>query len=267
MKKIISILLVGLMVVSLSLASVESAFAVETTTITADDSAPVTVNVGDVVEYTYCLNASQNKIINGEARTLYTGECLEIIDEYAYDSVNEEYAHEPYMFPLYYSKNVIYNTGYNGQILYNFTTAKGACYFNSDDCIFIRVKFRVIGAGDAEIDTAIKYMQDTTGEKIFNNFVPSSSAVKTIGHVATGKTILIGDANSDKVFNITDATQIQLYVAKKTTQVDPNFDTDSADADRNKLVNIADATQIQLKLAKKPVPAEFRLGEWDVIFS
>lgn len=263
MKKFISLLLCGLMVISLTIASVSPAFAAETASITVDGKAPVSINVGDVFEYTFCLNASTNKIVNGEAKTLYTNECLELIKEYGYDSGNDDYLVDAYMFPRYYSKSLVYNTVYPGQILYNFTSAMGAAYFNKDDCIFIRAKFRVIDSGDAEISTGIKYMQDTTGEKLFNSWEPTSKSIKMIGNTEKGKTFMIGDSNADQGVTVSDATQIQLYLAQKYTQVVKSFDLTSADANRDGSVSIVDATQIQLFVADKTVPKHYRIGGWD----
>ncbi|MBQ0098062.1 MAG: hypothetical protein KBS62_03915 [Oscillospiraceae bacterium] len=263
MKKFISLLLCGLMVISLTIASVSPVFAAETASITVDGKAPVSINVGDVFEYVFCLNASQEKIVNGEAKTTYTSECLELIEEYAYDSTNKEYSVDAYMFPLTYTKSLVYNTAYTGQILFNFTAARGAAFFDNDNCIFIRAKFRVTDSGDGEISTGIKYMQDTTGEKIFNNWVPKSQSIKMIGNTSKGRTFMIGDSNASSSITVSDATEIQLFVAQK--QVSKTFDKIAADANRDGSLSITDATQLQLSIANKTVPKYYRIGGWDFV--
>ncbi len=265
MKKFISLLLCGLMVISLTVASVSTAFAAETASITVDGKSPVSTNVGDVFEYVFCLNASTEKIVNGEAKTIYTSECLELIEEYAYDATNREYSVDAYMFPLTYTKSLVYNTAYTGQILFNFSAARGAAFFDNDNCIFIRAKFRVIDSGDAEISTAIRYMQDTTDEKLFANWVPTKQGIKMIGNTSKGKTFMIGDSNASKSITVSDATEIQLYVAQKYSQVSKSFDTIAADANRDGSLSITDATQLQLSIANKTVPKYYRIGGWDFV--
>ena len=71
---------------------------------------------------------------------------------------------------------------------------------------------------------------------------PSSSA---------GKTYVIGDADGNGDVNIMDATTIQLYLAH---QLD-NIDADAANVDKDANVTIMDATHIQLHLAKQGNPA------------
>ena len=61
---------------------------------------------------------------------------------------------------------------------------------------------------------------------------------------------ILGDADSNGTVNVTDATQIQQYLAQ--LKVVESFDSDAAEVNRDGKLDIKDVTNIQLYLAKLP---------------
>ena len=64
---------------------------------------------------------------------------------------------------------------------------------------------------------------------------------------------ILGDADSDGIVAIIDATAIQRHLADLSTT---SFDEDAADVDKDEKISILDATAIQRHLADLPTEAE-----------
>lgn len=89
-----------------------------------------------------------------------------------------------------------------------------------------------------------------------------AASVPFVTSAAAENEILLGDANGDGKVNVTDATNIQQYVAVLTTLNEAC--QKAADVDGNGIINVADATAIQRYVAGfetgydigKPIPSE-----------
>lgn len=70
------------------------------------------------------------------------------------------------------------------------------------------------------------------------------------------KGVILGDADSDNVITISDATVVQQHLARFKIS---NFNETAADVDGDNDVTIADATVIQQHLAR--IPTRFKIGD------
>lgn len=253
MKKILCVLLAVVLLVSLCTVAMVSTAAEEIVNVKAEAN-DVNVKVGDVIRYTYTMNAGSSKVTSIQATLVYSDN-LELVMDYTFDGYEAIY--KPQVFPVTKSQTMCNVIASNNMIKYNYSTASGE-YFNTNSSVMITAMFKVIGTGQAEIDNQPEYVMNKNMTHIFYDGVKLDSSVKCKGVVETGTQYIIGDVDNSGVVDISDATYIQKkLVNMKVT----NYNEVNADVDNSGTVDISDATYIQKYLANMKLATHIEVGK------
>ncbi len=267
MKKLLSILFVVTMLVSM-LAISSTATNAESST-SAIHTSNLQVKAGDVVEYKFNvnINTSEKRLINVQAATTYSDN-LQLI--YKYDEYRDIDTTE--MFPII--KGAVNNSVESKhQILYNYSNISGK-RFNTDNSTLICLKFLATKTGNAEVITDINelsvgYPEEDFDEAITDSTVllpqyysPNHSLAKS-----SSKVVIFGDANTDGVVNLKDASAIQKYLVGFSL---PVFNTTAANVNNNvyykegdeSAISIKDVTYIQQSVAMVPNANKCLVGKY-----
>ncbi len=257
MKRFLSVALVAVMLVCMCAVSMLSTSAETAVKVTADSNS-ATVNVGDVVKYTFTMNAGTVKIIAVQGTLTYSSN-LKLITDYSLDK-DKDPDFLTNMYPIT-GKETVCNTELENTVKYNYSNVAGA-YFDTADSAVMTVMFEVVAAGEAVIDNKLEYVMDKNQKKIIHDGVKLVSSCKCTGKVYTGTTYMIGDVDGNGVVNITDASYLQMYVAGDTLS---GFNKTAADVNNDNATDITDASYIQMYVAGEVLPPIIEVGKKMVI--
>lgn len=231
MKKVLSLIICVIMVVSVCCVVPFTAGAADTLTITDDSGHSVTVEVGQDVLYTLRLYAGSKKLLNGQATLSYTAENLDVdlFGEYEVSKTGAvELYYEDYMFVPEIASLVIANPDIDGYIYFNFSREKGIVAFDNEQ-VLIKARFKATAPGKATISTDIEYMVNADNVKVYGNSTPDQTINPYTVASLEAAQYIIGDADSDWNVSIKDATLIQKICSGSSdtyslNQVDCNLD-------------------------------------------
>ena len=210
MKKLLSLLICVILVVSVCCAFPLTASADDTLTVTDDYGHSVTLQIGQDVLYTVGLYAgSVDKIINAQAKLQYPAEKLDV-DLFGDFDVDEdkdivEVDYDAYMMPMIKKASLFINPDIDGDIFYNFSKASGVALFDSTDIVFFRARFKATAPGTANIATTIEYIVNTSDVKVYNNCVPDPTINPYYVTSLEAAQYIIGDVDNDWNVTIKDA--------------------------------------------------------------
>ena len=248
MKKILSLLICAVMVVSVCCVFPFTASAEDTLTIMDDMGHTVTVPVGQDVLYTLCLYAGSDKIINGQGTVRYTAENLDI-DLYgdfgADKDGNVDITYEDYMMPLVSNSSIFINPDIDGYIFFNFSKTRGIAAFNDDSLVLLKARVKATAPGTATISTGIEYIVNTQDVKVYSNSQPNTDINPYTKSSLEAAEYIIGDTDGNWQVNLIDATLIQ----KVCAGFDDSYAAANADTDLDGVLTLKDALGIRKYLA------------------
>ena len=251
MKKLISLLICVMMVISVCCVIPFSASAADDTlTIMDDFGHTVSVKVGQDVLYTLCVNAGSDTIISGQGTLRYTPETLDIdlFGEYDVDkNGNVDLYYEDYMLPVVAEAGIslVVNPEIDGFVYFNFSHHKGKFALDSDNSVLLKARFKATAPGEATISTGIEYLVNTADVKVFDNSVPNATVNPRVNTSLEAAQYLIGDVDDDWNVTIKDATLIQKICSGSS---DP-YTLSHADADLDGRLTLKDALGVRKFLA------------------
>lgn len=253
MKKLLSILLVAVMVVSMcAVATFSGSAATPPSPLTSATLA--NVKKGDVLKYDYYLQCSK-KIMSIQCETEYSSNLKPVtnLDEYNDDDVTT-------MYPKL-TTGVVYNFAVS-PILFNYVNVNGANFKSKG--VIMSIYFIATADGTASINTNMRILQDVDSKLLIEDFTTKEGAefefTSSLTKPATPPEVkLIGDVDSNGTINVNDASYVQKQAASISL---PKFDASVADVDMNGLVNINDASYLQKYAASIELPNTIRVGQY-----
>lgn len=251
MKKLLSLMLCIVMVVSVCCIFPLTASAADTLTVMDDMGHTISVKVGQDVLYTFYVYAGSAKIMNGQGTLRYTAEKLDIdlFGEYKVDEDTKEVDlyYEDYMFPIVSPTpaQLVVNTAIDGYVYFNFSSHKGRFLLDSDDCVLVKARFRATAPGEATISTGLEYMVNSNDVRVYSNSVPDATInPRTNASLETAQYV-IGDADGDWNVSIKDATLIQKICSGSSDA----YELSHIDTDLDGSVTLKDALGVRKFLA------------------
>ena len=251
MKKIISLLLAVMLVVSVAAIAVNAAGTAKITIAGTDGKTETkTFNVGDTFTVYTTLYSAQ---FDGEIASMmgfqeYTDGVVALADKLDDDGLVDD---TKTMFPVAYNTNTLANGGIKGNIYFSASEANPAkaFIFDSNDSLLIVTNYTVTAEGEADIKTALETL--ATSDLYLTKIISKSKVVDgynvTIHSSFTypadsGDDFLPGDVTRDGKINVQDCTAILRYIRKLDTLDEDQLKRGDVTGDGK--VNVQDVTRI-----------------------
>ncbi len=252
MKKLLSILLVVIMVVTMMSVATFSGFAAETpaSSVTATYN---NVKKGDILLYNYYLKCDKS-VMNAQCEIFYSDNLkpVETVDEYGDADL-------AFMLPKL--KGIAFNIDSN-PIHFNYSYINGI-NFSTKGCM-MNVYFVATQDGSASVTANMKIMQAKDNSLLVFDYETQKGAAfeltSTLTKPATTPTVkLFGDVNGDGNINVNDASLIQMHTAKITLA---KFDETVADVNGDGNINVNDASIVQMYSANLQLAKSIKAGKY-----